>query len=101
MKEEFGRDKDLKVWFQVYNLKVDDGTHKPSATVEMLITRNGQQVEKVVEESTELANAAQQMTVWKSISLKEFEPGQYSLQVKVTDNLNKDVTSTTGKFTVK
>ena len=101
VKEEFARDKDLKVWFQVYNLKVDEKTHKPAATVEMLITRNGQQVQKIVEESTELANAAQQMTVWKAIPLKDLEPGQYSLQLKVTDNLKNDVFSTTGKFTVK
>jgi GWxTD domain-containing protein len=101
VKEEFRRDNDLKVWFQVYNLKVDEATHKPSATVEMLITRNGQQVAKVTEESTEVSNAAQQMTVWKAIPLVDFEPGQYSIQVKVTDNLTKEVTSQTGKFAIR
>jgi GWxTD domain-containing protein len=101
VKDEFRRDRELKVWFQVYNLKVDDGTHKPSATVEMLITHNGQEVKKIVEESTELSGAAQQMTLWKSVPLSEFEAGQYNLEVKVRDNLSNEIIASSGKFTVR
>jgi GWxTD domain-containing protein len=101
VKDEFTRERDLKVWFQVYNLKVDESTHKPSATVEMLITRNGQEVKKLVEESSELSSAGQQMTLWKSVPLADFDPGQYALQVKVTDNLTKAVQTSTGKFVVR
>src|SRR5262245_5750526 len=50
------RDKELKLWFQVYNLKLDEATKKPSATVETVITKNGQEVKKTVEQSSELAN---------------------------------------------
>ena len=100
---EFRRDrnKDLKLWFQVYNLKLDETTKKPSATVEMVITKNNQEVKRTVEQSTELANAAAQMTVVKSLALSDFEPGQYGVQVKVTDNLTKDVTAAQDKFTVR
>jgi GWxTD domain-containing protein len=101
VKDEFRRNADLKVWFQVYNLKVDDQTHKPSATLEMLITRNGQEVRKIVESSDELSGAAQQMTLTKNVALAEFEPGEYSLQVKVTDNLSKEIISSTEKFAVR
>jgi GWxTD domain-containing protein len=95
------RDKDVKLWFQVYNLKLDEGTKKPSAMVETVITKNGQEVKKIVEESTELANAAAQMTVVKSLPVSEFEPGQYSVVVRVTDNLTKDVTVQSEGFTVR
>jgi 5-hydroxyisourate hydrolase-like protein (transthyretin family) len=91
----------MNVWFQVYNLKLDEATHKPSATVEMLITRNGQEVKKTVEESSELSSAAAQMTLSQAIPLGDFEPGEYSLQVKVTDNLTKEITASTEKFAVR
>jgi GWxTD domain-containing protein len=95
------RDKDVNLWFQVYNLKLDEATKKPSATVEMVVTKNNQEVKKIVEQSSELANAASQMTIIRSLPLSEFEPGQYSLQVKVTDNLTKDVIASQDNFTVR
>lgn len=101
VKDEFRRDRNLNVWFQVYNLKLDEGTHKPSATIEMLITKNGQEVKKLVEQSTELSSAAAQMTLAKALPLADFEPGQYSIQVKVTDNLTKDVQTSTEKFAIR
>ncbi|PYS47263.1 MAG: GWxTD domain-containing protein [Acidobacteria bacterium] len=101
VKDEFRREKNLNVWFQVYNLKLDEETHKPSATVEMLITKNGQEVKKIVEQASELSNAAAQMTLEKTVPLADFEPGEYALQVKVTDNLTKDIIAAPGKFTVR
>jgi len=99
--DEFKHDKPMNLWFQVYNLKVDEGTKKPSATVETLITKNGKEVTKDVEQASELSNAAAQMTLSKSIPLKDFAPGEYSLQVKVTDNLTKDVIASAEKFVVR
>ena len=96
-----GRDKSLNLWFQVYNLKLDEATKKPSATVELIITKNGQEVKKLVEQSSELANAAAQMTVKRSLPVSDFEPGQYGVQVKVTDNLTKDVIAARDSFTVR
>jgi GWxTD domain-containing protein len=95
------RDKQLNLWFQVYNLKLDEVTKKPSATVEMVFTKNNQEVKKIVEQSTELSNAAAQMTIIKSLPVTDFEPGQYSVQVKVTDNLTKDVIASKDNFTVR
>ncbi len=101
VKSEYRRDQNLNFWLQVYSLKVDEATHKPSATVETLITRNGKEIKKLVDNATELSGAAQQMTLMKSVSLKEFEPGDYSVQVKVTDNLTKEVITSPGKTAFK
>jgi GWxTD domain-containing protein len=101
VKDEFKRDRSLNLWFQVYNLKLDEATHKPSVTVETLISRNGQEVEKSVEQANELSSAAAQMTLSKSLSLNEFEPGEYTVQVKVTDNLTKEIIASTEKFAVR
>jgi GWxTD domain-containing protein len=95
------RDKDINLYFQVYNLKLDEVTHKPSATVEFLITKNNEEVKKIVEQSSELTNAAAQMTVVKTIQTKDFEPGQYGVQIRVTDNLTKDVIVGKESFVVR
>ena len=99
--DDFRKEKNLNLWFQVYNLKLDEATRKPSATVELLITKNGREVKREIEEASELSNAAAQMTLSKNVPLKDFEPGEYSVQVKVTDNLTKDVIASAEKFTVR
>jgi GWxTD domain-containing protein len=100
---EFRRDRDqnLNLWFQVYNLTLDEATKKPSATVETVITKNNLEVKKFVEQSSELANAAAQMTVVKALNVKDFEPGQYNVQVRVTDNLTKDIIAAKDTFTIR
>jgi GWxTD domain-containing protein len=99
--DDFRHDRNLNLWFQVYNLKLDEASKKPSVTVETLITKNGREVKRDVEQASELSNAAAQMTLAKTVSLKDFEPGEYSVQVKVTDNLTKDVIASAEKFTVR
>jgi len=37
----------------------------------------------------------------QAVPLKDFEPGEYAIQVKVTDNLTKDIIAAPGKFTVR
>jgi hypothetical protein len=58
-------------------------------------------VKRIVEQSSEFSNAASQMTIVKTMPSSEFEPGQYSVQVKVTDNLTKDVIAAKDNFTVR
>jgi hypothetical protein len=101
VREEFSSNQDLKLWLQVYNLKVDEKSHKPSATVETLVTRNGQEVKKIVEEAADLSGAAQQVTLVQSMPLSGFDPGEYSIQVRITDNMTKDVIAQSGKFRVR
>ena len=98
---EFYQDKELYYWIQIYNLQIDENELKPSATVETLITRDGREVQKIVETTDELSGAAQQMTLQKMIDLSEFESGEYSLQVRVTDNLSGEIVSQTGDFVVQ
>jgi hypothetical protein len=67
----------------------------------MIITKNNQEIKKIVDQSTEVSNAAAQMTIVKSLPLSDFEPGQYAVQVKVTDNLTKDVIVAKDNFSVR
>lgn len=96
----FRRDQNLNVWMETYGLSVDQGTHKPSATYELLISQNKQEVKKIITSSTDLAGAGQQMKYANTVPLTDFNPGQYEVQLRVTDNISKDSFVTTNKFTV-
>jgi hypothetical protein len=55
---QHNRDKNVNLYFQVYSLKVDEGTKKPPSTLEIALTRNNQEVKKIIEPSSDLAIAA-------------------------------------------
>ncbi len=101
----FKRDRDQKLnfWMQVYNLGVDEKTHKPSATFEFDITNmatNKQVVQKT--ESTEtMGNIGDQVTLQKSIAAANLQPGIYKIQIKVNDNISKQTVDPSAVFAVE
>jgi hypothetical protein len=101
VKREFHKDQTMNVFMQVYSLKVDEKTHKPSVSSEVLITRDGQEVKKLADEVTEVAGAAQQLNFIKQIPMNDLEPGEYAIQVKILDNLSQTPLVSSDKFTVR
>jgi GWxTD domain-containing protein len=101
----FKKDKDQKLnfWMQVYNLGVDEKTHKPSATFEYDITNvatNKSVVQKT--ESTEtMGNIGEQVTLQKSISAANLVPGIYKIEIKVNDNISKQTIDPSAMFAVE
>jgi GWxTD domain-containing protein len=101
----FKRDRDQKLnfWMQVYNLSVDEKTHKASATIEYNITNiatNKPVVQKT--ESTEtMGNVGDQVTLQKSIAAANLQPGVYRIQIKVNDNVSKQTVDPSATFAVE
>jgi GWxTD domain-containing protein len=101
----FKRSRDQKVnfWMQVYNLGVDDKTHKPSATFEydiVNIATNKPVVQKT--ESTEtMGNVGEQVTLQKSIAAANLQPGVYRIDIKVNDNISKQTIDPSATFAVE
>jgi GWxTD domain-containing protein len=101
----FKRTKDQKVnfWMQVYNLGVDEKTHKPSATFEfdiVNIATNKPVVQKT--ESTEtMGNVGEQVTLQKSIASANLQPGVYRIDIKVNDNISKQTIDPSATFAVE
>jgi len=101
----FKRDHDQKLnfWMQVYNLGVDEKTHKPSATIEYDITNmttNKPVVQKV--ESTEtMGNLGDQVTLQKSIASANLQPGVYKIEIKVDDKISKQTVDPSAVFAVE
>ena len=101
LKDSFERNKTMAIYFQIYNLVLDEKTHKPSATIEYVLKKGDKEISRFMEEQDKLAGASQQMTLEKLYPLNNLDPGRYSLVVNVTDNLSKRTISPVARFEVR
>jgi GWxTD domain-containing protein len=99
----FKRDQKLNFWMQVYNLGVDDKTHKASATVEYNVvnTATNKPVIHTVESTDTMGNVGDQVTLQKTLSAANLDPGIYRIQIKVNDNISKQTVDPTATFAVE
>jgi GWxTD domain-containing protein len=98
----FKRNQKLNFWMQVYNLSVDDKTHKPSATIEYNVTDvNNKAVIHTVESTDTMGNVGDQVTLQKTLSAVNLQPGLYKIEIKVNDNLSKQTVDPTATFAVE
>jgi GWxTD domain-containing protein len=99
----FNQRDSMGVYLQVYNLKVDDKTHKPDTSVEYRVTqgKGTAPVLKFDVPADKLPQHGEEMTLENLITLGSLAPGKYHLEVAVTDNLAKQTITPTADFTVK
>jgi GWxTD domain-containing protein len=98
----FKRNQKLNFWMQVYNLSVDGKTHKPSATIEYNVTdANNKAVIHTVESTDTMGNVGDQVTLQKTLSAANLQPGLYKIEIKVNDNLSKQMVDPTATFAVE
>jgi hypothetical protein len=101
LNQEFTTVERMGIFLQVYNLKVDDKSHKASATVEYRVRKDQQEVLKMVESSDQLNQTGEQITIERILPLNALEPGRYKLEIQATDQLTKQSVSRSAEFTVK
>jgi GWxTD domain-containing protein len=97
------KDQKLNFWMQVYNLGVDEKTHKPSATFEYNITNlaTNKQVIQKTESTDTMGNVGDQVTLQKSIVAANLQPGTYKIEIKVNDNISKQTIDPSAVFAVE
>ncbi len=103
LSESFQRDEKMGIYLQIYNLQPDENTQKPNGTIEYEIVRKGtnEKVLEFVEDINAIENAsATQVTIEKLLPLRNLEPGQYTLRVKVQDKNKNQVLNQAASFTV-
>ena len=101
----FKKDKDQKLnfWMQVYNLGVDEKTHKPSATFEYQITNvaTKKSVVQKLESTDQMSSVGEQVTLQKTIAAANLQPGVYKIEIKVNDNISKQTADPSATFAVE
>jgi GWxTD domain-containing protein len=93
----------MGVFLQVYNLKVDDRTHKADASVELRVIKD-KDTEPLLKFSippNKLPAHGEELTIEEKVTLASLAPGRYKLEVAVTDNLAKQTITPVAEFTVK
>jgi GWxTD domain-containing protein len=103
MDGSFTPNENMGVFLQVYNLKVDEKTHKADTTVEFRVTRE-KESEPVLRFNlppSKLPEHGEEMTLENVVTLGSLTPGKYNLEVAVTDNLAKETITKASNFTVK
>jgi len=101
--EIFKRDEKMGIYFQCYNFGEDETTHKPSGVVEWEVVKNGSNAKifDYTQDLTQIPNAsASEVIVQEILPLKTFEPGQYTIRIKVTDKVRNQVLTNSAQFTV-
>jgi GWxTD domain-containing protein len=103
MDQAFTPDDHMGIFLQIYNLKVDDKTHKADASVEYRVLKDqgAEPMLKFDVPADKIPEHGEEMTLANSITLGSLAPGKYKLQVAVTDNLAKQTITPTTDFTVK
>jgi GWxTD domain-containing protein len=93
----------MGVYLQVYNLKVDDKTHKTDTSVQYRVTKDKETVPSLKFDvpADKLPQHGEEMTLENMITLGSLAPGKYQIEIAVTDNLTKQTITPTAEFTVK
>lgn len=99
----FAASEGMGVFLQIYNLKVDDQTHRSDATVQYRVMKDKvtEPVLKFDIPKDKLPEHGEELTLENIITLGSLPPGAYKLEVAVTDNLTKQTITPAMDFTVK
>jgi GWxTD domain-containing protein len=99
----FKRGQKVNFWMQVYNLSLDEKTHKPSATFEYDIVNaaTNKAVVHTVDSSEKMGNIGEQVTLQKTVQAANLDPGVYRVQIKVNDNISKQTLDPSATFAVE
>ena len=93
----------MGVFLQVYNLKVDDKTHRADASVQFRVLKDKvtDPVLKFDLSQDKMPEHGEELTLENRITLGSLTPGKYKLEVAVTDNLAKQTITPVADFTIK
>ena len=98
--QSFSANQPIGLYFQVYNLKIDDNTHKNNASLDIQIFQGNQSIKHVVQNSEQLHQSGEQMTVQESLPPQTLPPGKYRIEIKTTDAVSNQSISRSAEFTV-
>jgi GWxTD domain-containing protein len=101
LSREFSGSDKLGIYLQLYNLKLDETSHKTRVSVAYRITKDQQQVWHTVETPEHLHQGGEQLTIERFIPVSSLAPGRYTIEVTGIDLLTDETVIRSSDFTVK
>jgi len=101
----FHRGQKVNLWMQVYNLAVDEGTKRTSASIEYHVVNaaSQQQVASFSDRRELTDSAGRQITIEKTVlpDKLNLDPGVYQVTIEVKDLLSQQSLVSAAKFAIK
>jgi GWxTD domain-containing protein len=99
--QEFLSTDKLGIFLQLYNLKLDENSHKTNVSVAYRITMDQQEIWRMVETPDHLHQGGEQLTIERLIPVASLTPGRYTIEVTAIDLTTNETVIRTAVFTVK
>jgi hypothetical protein len=103
LRQEFSSSDSFGIYLQLYNLKVDEASHKTKVSVGYRITQTKDQKEvwRAVETADHLHQGGEQLTIERLIPVSSLAPGRYTIEVTAIDALSDQTVIRSTEFTVR
>jgi len=101
LSQEFTTSENLGIYLQLYNLKLDEATHKTNVSGACRITQDQREVWRAVETPDHLHQGGEQLTVERAIPVSSLAPGHYTIEVTAIDLVTNQTIMRTAEFIVK
>jgi hypothetical protein len=101
--DSFTSNETMGVFLQIYKLKVDAKTKGPDVTAEVRVFKDkvDEPTMKLEIPRDQFPQHGEELTLKQKISLASLAPGNYRLEIAVTDNLSKQTITSDAHFTVR
>lgn len=100
LSHEFSTSDKLGIYLQVYNLKLDQTSHKTNVSVAYRITRDQGEIWHEVETAGQLRQGGEQLTIARFVPVSFLAPGRYTIEVTAIDLLTNETIVRTSDFSV-
>ena len=97
---EFSSADKLGIFFQLYNLKLDESLHNTNVSVVYRITKDQQEVWRAVESADHLIQGREQLTFQRYLPIASLAPGRYTIEIIALDLLTNRTMTRTADFTL-
>jgi len=96
----YRRGQPIGVYMQVYNAGVDQTTLRPSVDAEYVLSKDGKELGKQVEDWRGLSDSGQRLTLARLIDTRGLAPGDYELVIRLRDRVSGQSLVPSAKFSV-
>ena len=98
---KYKKGQEVGIYMQVYNAGIDQTTLRPSVDVEYVLTKNGKELMKQVEDWSGLSDAGQRLTLARLLQTSQLDAGEYELKIKIRDRVSNQALEPTSRFTIE
>ncbi len=96
----YHRGQSVGIYLQVYNAGIDQTTLRPSVDVDYVLTQDGKEVSKQIEDWRGISDSGQRLTLARLIDTQALAVGEYELTIRIRDRVSGQTLSPAARFSV-